>query len=65
MEEISNPMFKLDFLECYFNLDMRFPIDTVPAQSPSINLTFSELCGANYLKDRNLIFFAINHIFPK
>ena len=43
MEEISNPMFKLDFLECYFNLDMRFPIDTVPAQSPSINLTFSEL----------------------
>ena len=40
---------------------------TVLAQgsaTPSTNVTFSELCGANYVKDRNF-FFAINHIFPK
>ena len=32
---------------------------------PPIKVTFTELCGANYVKDKNLIFFAINHIFPK
>ena len=32
---------------------------------PSINVTFSELCSVNYVKDKNLFFFAINYIFPK
>lgn len=43
-------------------------LNTVPAQcpaTPSINVTFSEHSGANYVKDRNSIFFAINHIFPE
>ena len=35
---------------------------TVPAKSlatppPAINVTFSELCGANHVKDRNLFFY--------